>query len=55
MQRYASHVPYPIIHYMRNREKASKNLLLDATFTKVQGEDRAVMIAYDTGIGVLDY
>lgn len=40
---------------MRNREKASGILLLDATFTKVKGKEIAIMIAYDTGIGVLDY
>lgn len=28
---------------------------MDATFTCVKGEDRAIMIAYDTGIGVVDY
>lgn len=43
------------MNYVKNKGKASHILLLDATFTKVRGEDRAVMIAYDTGIGVLDY
>lgn len=28
---------------------------MDATFTKVNGKDRAILIAYDTGIGVIDY
>lgn len=54
-QKYAFHIPYPIIHYLRNKEKATGILLLDATFTKVKGEDIAIMIAYDTGIGVIDY
>jgi len=30
-------------------------LMLDATFSKVKGEGRAIMIAYDTGVGVIDY
>lgn len=55
MQKYSQHVPYPIIHYMRNKEKATGILLLDATFTKVKGKERAMMIAYDSGIGVIDY
>lgn len=29
--------------------------MLDAIFINVKGEERAVMIAYDTGIGVIDY
>lgn len=54
-QKYADHVPHPLIHYMRNRARASHILLLDAIFIKVKGEERAVMIAYDTGIGVINY
>lgn len=54
-QVYAKHIPFPLMHYVKNRERASHVLLLDATFTRVKGEDRAIMIAYDTGIGVLDY
>lgn len=55
MQEYASHIPHPLVNYLRNKSKASGNLLLDATFTKVRGREIAIMIAYDTGIGVLDY
>lgn len=55
VQKYSKYIPFPIIHYMRNKEKATGILLLDATFTKVKGDDRAVMIAYDSGIGVIDY
>lgn len=43
------------MNYVRNKEKASRILLLDATFTGVKGESLAIMIAYDTRIGVLDY
>lgn len=55
VQSYTPHVPAPLEHYLRNKDKASGILLLDATFTKVKGQDRAIMIAYDTGIGVVDY
>lgn len=55
VQEYARHIPSPLHNYVLHREKASYILVLDATFTKVKGDDRAVMIAYDTGIGVVDY
>lgn len=55
VQEYASHIPSPLHHYVLHREKATHILVLDATFTKVKGGDRAIMIAYDTGIGVVDY
>lgn len=55
VQKYSEHIPSPLINYLRNRKKAAGILLLDATFTKVKGEEKAIMIAYDTGIGVLDY
>jgi len=42
-------------NYLRNKDKATGILILDATFTKIKGKDRAIMIAYDTGIGVIDY
>lgn len=40
---------------MRNRDKATHILLVDALFLNVKGESTAVMIAWDTGIGVVDY
>lgn len=55
VQEYARHIPSPLEHYLKNKDKASGILLLDATFTKVKGQGRAIMIAYDTGIGVVDY
>jgi transposase-like protein len=55
VQAYAEHIPSPLEHYARNRHKATHILLVDALFTKIRGEDRAVMIAMDTGIGVVDY
>ena len=55
VQEYAKHVPSPRENYAKHRERASHILLVDATFTKVKGEDRAIIIAYDTGLGVVDY
>ena len=55
VQQYAKHVPFPLRNYQKNKDRASGILLLDATFTKIKGKDRAIMIAYDTGIGVIDY
>jgi len=55
VQKYASHIPSPLENYIKNKDYASGILLLDATFTKIKGEDLGVIIAYDTGIGVVDY
>lgn len=55
VQQYSAHIPSPLENYIKNKERASGVLLLDATFTKVKGEDRAILIAYDTGVGVIDY
>lgn len=55
VQEYADHVPSPLENYVKHRQDASNILIVDATFTKVKGEDRAILIAYDTGLGVIDY
>jgi len=55
VQQYANCISSPLENFLKNKEKATGILLLDATFTKVGGEDRAILIAYDTGIGVVDY
>ena len=55
MQKYAKHISHPLIHYLRNKDRASNTLLVDAIYIKVKGEERAVLIAYDTGIGVINY
>lgn len=55
VQEYGRHIPSPLHHYVHHRDRATHILVLDATFTKVKGNDRAIMIAYDTGIGVVDY
>ena len=54
-QRYADYILSPLETFLKNKERATGILLLDATFTKIKGKDRAVLIAYDTGIGVIDY
>ena len=55
VQEYADHIPSPLENYVRNRDKATHILLVDALFLNVKGEGTAVMIAWDTGIGVVDY
>jgi transposase-like protein len=55
VQKYAAHIPSPLEHYVRHHEEATHILLVDALFTTVRGDGRAVMIAWDTGIGVVDY
>lgn len=55
VQRYVDHIPSPLQNYIKNKNKATGILLLDATFTRVKGGGRAIIIAYDTGIGVIDY
>ncbi len=55
VQKYADHIPSPLQNYIKNKDKASGILLLDATFTKIKGEDMGIIIAYDTNIGVVDY
>ena len=52
VQKYAELIQSPL---ERDFSKASKVLLLDATFSKIKGRDIAIHIAYDTGIGVIDY
>ncbi len=55
VQKYANHISSPLENLIKNLSKASGILLLDATFTKVDGDDLGIIIAYDTGIGVIDY
>ncbi|PCI25636.1 hypothetical protein COB57_00225 [Candidatus Peregrinibacteria bacterium] len=55
VQEYANHIPSPLENLSNNLDKATGILMLDGTFVKVLGEDRCIHIAYDTGIGVIDY
>ncbi len=55
VQAYAEHIPQPLDYLRKHLASASNVLLLDVTFTQVLGRDRAIFIAYDTGLGVVDY
>lgn len=54
-QRYAEHIPSPLENFQKKRHLASGILILDGKHIPVRGDDRCVHIAYDTGIGVVDY
>lgn len=54
-QKYAEHIPTPLANLQKNLTQASRILMLDGTFTKVSGITKCIHIAYDTGIGVIDY
>lgn len=55
VQKYAEHVPNPLNHLKNHLSFASFVLLLDVTYVSILGQDRAIFIAYDTGIGIIDY
>ena len=55
VQQYAQHIPNPLDHLKKNLRSASLILVLDATFVRVLGRDTAILIAYDTVLGVIDY
>ena len=44
VQEYANHISSPLEHYLRNRNRATHILLVDALFTTVKGEGTAAMI-----------
>ena len=54
-QRYAEHIPHPLENLKKHLTKASKILLLDGKYVSVLGLPVCVHIAYDTGIGVVDF
>lgn len=53
--KYADRISSPLDNLKKNLNKATGVLLLDGTFFNVKGESECVHIAYDTGIGVVDY
>jgi len=55
VQEYANHISSPLENLKKNISQATGVLLLDGTFVKINGEERCIHIAYDTGIGVIDY
>lgn len=55
-QKYAEqHIPSPLEHFKSHRSFASGILLLDGKWVNILGESSCIHIAYDTGIGVVDY
>lgn len=54
-QKYADHIPNSLVNLTKNLSKASRILLLDGKYVSVLGEPVCVHIAYDTGIGVVDF
>lgn len=54
-QKYAEHIPSPIENLKSNLKNTTGVLLLDGLHVKIKGEDNCVHIAFDTGIGVVDY
>lgn len=54
-QKYAQHVPSPLEHFKAHRNQATGILLMDGKWIKIRGESFCIHIAYDTGLGVVDY
>lgn len=54
-QRYAEHIFSPLEHFIAYRKKATGILLMDGKWVRILGESFCIHIAYDTGIGVVDY
>lgn len=55
VQEYGKHIPHPLDVQKHSFAISKGILLLDATFLKIRGEERAILIAYDTVLGVVDY
>lgn len=54
-QKYADHIIEPLENLRKNFSKSSKILLLDGKYVSILGESVCVHIAYDTGVGVVDF
>lgn len=54
-QKYADHIHEPLENLRKKNSKASKILLLDGKHVNILGESVCIHIAYDTGIGVVDF
>lgn len=54
-QKYAQHIPSPLEHFVSHKNQATGILLLDGKWVRILGEPFCIHIAYDTGIGVVDY
>ncbi len=54
-QKYAQHVSSPLEHFVSHKKQAAGILLMDGKWVRILGESFCIHIAYDTGIGVVDY
>lgn len=54
-QKYADHIHEPLQNLRKNFQQSSKILLLDGKHVNILGESVCIHIAYDTGIGVVDF
>ena len=54
-QRYAENISSPLEHFHAHRKEATGILLLDGKWVRIRGESFCIHIAYDAGIGVVDY
>ena len=54
-QKYADHIPEPLDNLRKNLTLASGILMLDGKHVNILGESVCIHIAFDTGIGVIDY
>ncbi len=54
-QRYAEHIISPLEHFIAHQHEATGILLMDGKWVRIRGESFCIHIAYDTGIGVVDY
>jgi len=54
-QKYADHIPSPLENLKNKLSDATGVLLLDGFFASIKGQDNCVHIAFDTGIGVVDF
>lgn len=55
VQEYAEHIQHPLVRLRSVLPKASGILILDGKYTKVLGKTQCIHIAYDTGVGVVNY
>lgn len=54
-QKYADPIHEPLENLQKNLSKTSKILLLDGKYVNILGESVCVHIAFDSGIGVVDF
>ena len=53
VQQYGEHIASLVDVHSKSFSKSKGILLLDGTFLTVHGEDRVILIAYDTILGVV--